>query len=49
VHPHRTYDVKLGEVATAYKEAVLALPDMVEWSAAAADEADDVEELEMEF
>ncbi len=45
----RTYDVKLGEVATAYKEAVLALPDMVEWSAAAADEADDVEELEMEF
>ena len=45
----RTYDVKMGEVATAYTEAVLTLPDMVQWSAAASEEADDVEELEMEF
>ncbi len=45
----RTYDVKMGEIATAYCETVLALPDMVEWTSAAHQESDDVEELEMEF
>lgn len=45
----RTYDVKLGQTATAYTEAILALPDMVEWTTAATEEVDDVEELEMEF
>jgi glutathione S-transferase len=45
----RTYDVKLGATAASYVETVLALPEMVEWMAEAAREADDVEELEMEF
>jgi glutathione S-transferase len=45
----RTYDVKLGAVASAYCEGILALPELVEWSEAAAEEHDDVEELEMEF
>ncbi len=45
----RTYDVKLGEIAAAYREAILSLPEMVEWTAEAEREHDDVEELEMEF
>ena len=45
----RTYDVKLGATADEYKDAVLALPQMVEWLEAARLEPDDVEELEMEF
>jgi len=45
----QTYDVKTGAVATEYVETVLALPEMIEWSAAARLEPDDVEELEMEF
>ena len=45
----RTYDVKLGAVANDYVETVLAMPEMVEWTAAARLEPDDVEELEMEF
>jgi glutathione S-transferase len=44
-----TYDVKLGAIASDYRDAVLALPEMVEWAAAARTEPDDVEELEMEF
>ena len=39
----------LGGTATAYTEAVLFLPEMVEWTALAEQEQDDVEELEMEF
>lgn len=45
----RTYDVKLGEIANAYCQAILSLPEMEEWTAAAEAEHDDVEELEMEF
>jgi len=45
----RTYDVKVGEFAAQYVETILALPEMVEWTAAARLEPDDVEELEMEF
>ena len=45
----RTYDVKLGAVAHDYAEAILAMPEMVEWTAEAHLEPDDVEELEMEF
>jgi len=45
----RTYDVKMGEIAGAYTEAVLALPEMAEWTGLAEQESDDVEELEMEF
>jgi glutathione S-transferase len=45
----RTYDVKLGAVANDYVDRILAMPEMVEWIAAARLEPDDVEELEMEF
>ena len=45
----RTYDVKLGAIASSYCDAILGLPDMVEWTAEAEAEHDDVEELEMEF
>ncbi len=45
----RTYDVKLGEIASSYCETILSLPEMVEWTAEAEAEQDDVEELEMEF
>ncbi|HEX3947498.1 MAG TPA: glutathione S-transferase [Acidimicrobiales bacterium] len=44
-----TYDVKVGAAAAGYAEAVLAMPEMVEWIDAARREPDDVEELEMEF
>ena len=44
-----TYDVKVGAVANGYVETVLVMPEMVEWTAAARLEPDDVEELEMEF
>ncbi len=45
----QTYDVKVGAVASQYVEAILALPEMVEWFDAARLEPHDVEELEMEF
>jgi glutathione S-transferase len=45
----RTYDVKLGAEANDYVETILAMPEMLEWIAAALLEPDDVEELEMEF
>ena len=45
----QTYDVKLGAIAADYRDTVLAMPEMVEWMAAARSEPDDVEELEMEF
>jgi glutathione S-transferase len=45
----RTYDVELDPACEAYVERILALPEMVEWVAAAQDEADEVEELDAEF
>ena len=45
----RTYDVKLGAIASSYCETILGLPELVEWTAGAEAEQDDVEELEMEF
>jgi glutathione S-transferase len=45
----RTYDVKLGADANDYAATILAMPEMVEWTADALLEPDDVEELEMEF
>jgi glutathione S-transferase len=44
-----TYDVKLDPVCAAYRDRILALPEMVEWTAAAQLEPDEVEELEVEF
>jgi glutathione S-transferase len=45
----RTYDVKLDSQCAAYAESILALPEMREWIAAAELEADDIDELDMEF
>jgi glutathione S-transferase len=45
----RTYDVKLDPQCAAYSESILALPEMQEWIAAATLEAEDIDELDMEF
>jgi glutathione S-transferase len=45
----QSYDVKTGAVASQYVETILAMPELIEWSAAARLEPDEVEELEMEF
>lgn len=44
-----TYDVTLDPVCAAYRDRILALPVMREWTAAAALEPDEVEELDVEF
>jgi glutathione S-transferase len=45
-----TYDVKIDDpVCAAYCEAILALPEMQEWIAAAKKEPEAIDELEMEF
>lgn len=45
----RTYDVKLGEVAQGYVDRILALPEMIEWTADALEEPEQIEEFESEF
>jgi glutathione S-transferase len=44
-----TYDVALDGVCAAYRDHILRLPFMTEWTRAAALEPDEVEELEVEF
>jgi glutathione S-transferase len=44
-----TYDVALDPVCAAYRDHILKMPFMIEWTKAAALEPDEVEELEMEF
>jgi glutathione S-transferase len=44
-----TYDVALDAVCAAYRDRILALPQMREWTAAALGEPDEVEELDVEF
>jgi glutathione S-transferase len=44
-----TYDVKLDPQLAAYAATVMALPEMQEWIAAAKDEHEDIEELEVEY
>ena len=44
-----TYDVNLDAACAAYCRTVMATPQMVEWSAAARSEPDEVEELDVEF
>ena len=44
-----TYDVALDEPAPRYRDTILALPAMVEWTDAARAEPDEIEELEIEF
>ena len=44
-----TYDVRLDPVCAAYGQRIMALPDMVEWVAAAKAEPDALQELDVEF
>jgi glutathione S-transferase len=44
-----TYDVKVGADCLAYCRAIMALPHMQEWIAAAKNEPEDVMELDVEF
>jgi glutathione S-transferase len=44
-----TYDVALDPVCTEYVKHIEAMPEMLEWTAAAKAETDDLEELEAEF
>jgi glutathione S-transferase len=44
-----TYDVPLDAACVAYCEHIMAWPDMVEWVAAARQEPEEIEELEVEF
>jgi glutathione S-transferase len=45
----RTYDVALDAPCAAYRDTVLALPDVVAWAALAAEEPQELTELEAEF
>jgi glutathione S-transferase len=44
-----TYDVTLDEACAGYRDRILALPQMREWTAEALKEPEEVEELEVEF
>jgi glutathione S-transferase len=44
-----TYDVRVDTPCAAYSERIMAMPEMVEWVAAAKREPDDIDELDMEF
>jgi glutathione S-transferase len=45
----KTYDVKVDPVSHAYCERILSWAPMVEWTAAAMEEIEEIEELEVEF
>jgi glutathione S-transferase len=45
----RTYDVQLDVPCAAYRETILALPELVEWVEAARREVEEIDELDMEF
>jgi glutathione S-transferase len=44
-----TYDVKLDKASAAYCQTIMSMPLMQEWIAAAKEEPDEVEELDVEF
>ena len=44
-----TYDVALDDDCAGYRDTILGLPPMVEWTDAARAEPDEIEELEIEF
>ena len=45
----KTYDVKLDRKCQAYANRILNLPEMIEWTAAALAEPEELEELDVEF
>jgi glutathione S-transferase len=44
-----TYDVKLDPVSAAYRDQIMRWPPLLEWTAAAKSEPEEVEELDVEF
>jgi glutathione S-transferase len=44
-----TYDVKVDRKCAAYGALILAMPEMIEWTAAAKLEPEEIDELDMEF
>ena len=44
-----TYDVALDDACAAYRDRIIALPEMKQWTAEALREPDEVEELDVEF
>jgi glutathione S-transferase len=44
-----TYDVKLDRACSAYADRIMAMPDMIEWIEASAEEIVEVAELELDF
>jgi glutathione S-transferase len=44
-----TYDVKLESRLTTYAEAIMNMPEMAEWTTAAREEPEEIEELEVEY
>jgi len=44
-----TYDVKLDAVSAAYRDLMLKFPALLEWTAAARSEPEELEELDVEF
>ena len=44
-----TYDVKLESRLTSYAEAIMNMPEMMEWITAAREEPEEIEELEVEY
>jgi len=44
-----TYDVKLDAICQGYGKRIMAMPEMVEWIAAAREEVEEIDELDMEF
>ena len=45
----KTYHVAMDDLCQAYCDTIFAMPEMTEWIAAAREEPEDIEELEMEF
>ena len=44
-----TYDVALEPICAAYSKRIMAMPEMKEWIAAAQEEPEDIDELDVEF
>jgi len=45
----KTYDVKLEPRLKTYADTIMNMPEMMEWIAAAKDEPEEIEELEVEY
>ena len=44
-----TYDVTVDRLSTGYCNAIMTMPEMIEWCEAARGEPDDIDDFDMEF